>query len=232
VPFYLHPEGNLSQEKPSKENEWTTYTYDPRNTVSSNGRCIIPYGPAAEGGFSGMGPRDQIELETLPGHGIPGMLIASRPDVLVFQTQPLSEKVRIAGNIQAILWVSSDSPDTDFFVKLIDLYPPSSDYPTGYALPVSEGILRARYREGWETPKPMEAGKIYQIEISLEPAANLFAVNHRIRIDICSSNFPNFDINRNTGDPDDRGWCIAENTIYHGKNHASCIVLPKYPLDS
>ena len=177
-----------------------------------------------------MGPRDQIELETLPGHGIPGMPIASRPDVLVFQTQPLSEKVRIAGNVKVILWASSDSPDTDFFVKLIDLYPPSPDYPTGYAFPVSEGILRARYREGWETSKLMEPGKIYRIEIPLEPSANLFAVNHRIRVDICSSNFPNFDINRNTGDPNDRRWRIAENTIYHEMNHASCIVLPTHPF--
>ena len=95
-----------------------------------------------------MGPRDQIELETLPGHGIPGMPIASRPDVLVFQTEPLTEKVRIAGNIKAILWVSSDSPDTDFFVKLSDLYPPSSDYPTGYAFPVSEGYS-PRTLSGW-----------------------------------------------------------------------------------
>ena len=158
------------------------------------------------------------------------MPIASRPDVLVFQTQPLSEKVRIAGNIKVILWVSSDSPDTDFFVKLIDLYPASPDYPTGYAFPVSEGILRARYREGWERSKQMEAGKIYRIEIPLEPSANLFAVNHRIRVDICSSNFPNFDINRNTGDPNDRRWCIAENTIYHDMNHASCIVLPTHPI--
>lgn len=232
TPFYLHPEGNLSQESPSQENACTTYTYDPRNTVSSNGRCIIPYGPAAEGGFSGMGPRDQIDLETLPGHGIPGMPIASRPDVLVFQSQPLSEKVRIAGDIKVILWVASDSPDTDFFVKLIDVYPPSSDYPIGYAFPVSEGILRARYREGWEIPQLMEAGKIYQIEILLEPSANLFAENHRIRIDICSSNFPNFDINRNTGDPNDRRWRIAENTVYHGKDRASYIVLPIYPLSS
>ena len=232
TPFYLHPAGALAQEKPSQESACTTYTYDPRNTVSSNGRCIIPYGPAAEGGFSGMGPRDQIDLETLPGHGIPGMPIASRPDVLVFQTQPLSEKARIAGNIKVILWVSSNAPDTDFFVKLIDLYPPSSDYPTSYAFPVSEGILRARYREGWETSKPMEPGKIYQIEIPLEPSANLFAVNHRIRVDICSSNFPNFDINRNTGDPNDKRWRIAENSVYHEMNHTSCIVLPIHPIGS
>ena len=78
----------------------------------------------------------------------------------------------------------------------------------------------------------MEVGEIYQIAIPLEPSANLFAVNHRIRIDICSSNFPNFDINRNTGDPNDRRWYIAENTIYHEMNHVSHIVLPIHPLGS
>jgi len=131
--------------------------------------------------------------------------------------------------MKAVLWISSDAPDTDFFVKLIDVYPSSPDYPTGYAFPVSEGILRVRYRDGWEFPTLMESGKLYQIEIPVEPAANLFKANHRIRLDICSSNFPNFDINRNTGDPNGRECRIAENTVYHEAEHASCIVLPIYP---
>ena len=75
----------------------------------------------------------------------------------------------------------------------------------------------------------MESGKLYQIEIPIEPAANLFKANHRIRLDIYSSNFPNFDINRNTGDPNGREWRIAENTVYHEAGHASYIVLPIYP---
>jgi putative CocE/NonD family hydrolase len=228
--FYLHADGTLSQRKPSQQHSSTTYTYDPRNTVSSNGRCIISYGPFKESGFSGMGPRDQIELETLPGHGIPTMPIASRPDVLVFQTSPLAEDIRIAGNIKAILQVSSDAPDTDFYVKLVDVYPSSSDYPAGYGLPVSEGIIRARYRDSRQSPTLMEPGKIYQIEIVLEPAANLFKANHRIRLDICSSNFPNFDINRNTGNPSDRRWRLADNTIYHEATNASYIVLPVFPI--
>ena len=78
-----------------------------------------------------MGPRDQIELETLPGHGIPGRPIAERPDVLVYQTAPLSEDVSVAGNVNVVLWVSSDAPDTDFFVKLLDEYPVSTTIPKG-----------------------------------------------------------------------------------------------------
>ena len=226
INYYIHENGILSSDAPSEEDASTTYTYDPRNTVSSNGRCIIPYGPMKEGWFKGMGPRDQIEIETLHGHGIPGMPIASRPDVLVFQTAPLDADLSIAGNISGVLWISSDVPDTDFFMKLLDVYPPSRDDPTGYAFPISEGILRARYRDSFEHPRPMEPGMVYRIEIDMQPAANLFKAGHRIRLDICSSNFPNYDINRNTGDPDDRDWRIARNSVYHDAGRDSYVELP------
>jgi putative CocE/NonD family hydrolase len=229
--FYLHGDGTLSKIKPTQRHSSTTYTYDPRDTVSSDGRCEIAYGPAAKKGFSGMGPYDQIQWETLPGHGLPGMPIAARPDVLVYQTPPLEEDVRIAGNVNMVLWVSSDAPDTDFFVKLIDVYPPSSkDYPAGYAFPVTDGIIRARYREGFEKPLLMQPNKVYRVEFPMQPGANLFKRGHRIRIDICSSNFPNFDINRNTGNPNDRRWRLADNTIYHEAAKASYIVLPVFPI--
>ena len=230
TPYYIHVNGILSPEAPAGEDASTTYTCDPRNTVSSNGRCIVPYGPMKDGWFKGMGPRDQIEIETLPGHGIPGMPIASRPDVLVFQTGPLSADLSIAGNVRGVLWISSDAPDTDFFLKLLDVYPSSLDYPNGYALPVSEGILRARYRESWEHPAPMEPDTVYRIEIDMQPSANLFQAGHRIRLDICSSNFPNYDINRNTGDPDDRDWRIARNTVYHEAARASYVELPVWTV--
>ena len=226
VDYYLHEDGNLSRTEPEAELSSTTYKYDPNNTVSSNGRCIIAYGPAAQSGFAGMGPRDQIELETLPGHGTPGRPIADRPDVLVFQTCPLGSDTAVAGNIRVKLWVSSDAPDTDFYVKLTDVHPPSDDYPSGYSFPVSEGILRARYRNSFSRPEPMEAGEAYCLEFPLEPAANLFRSGHRIRVEICSSNFPNFDINRNTGDPHSRESRVAENTIHHDSARPSSIVLP------
>jgi hypothetical protein len=228
--FYLHEDRTLRREKPAKERSATTYAYDPRNTVSSNSRCIIPY-VQGTAGFTGMGPRDQVELPTLPGHGVPGRRIADRPDVLAFRTSPLSEGVTIAGDIKAVLWVSSDAPDTDFFVKLIDEYPPSADYPEGYGFPVSDGILRVRYRDGFERPKLMEAGQVYRIEIPLEPSANLFAAGHRIRLDVYSSSFPNFDINPNTGSPNDRRPRVARNTIHHDGQHASLIRLPSGPTE-
>jgi len=223
--FYLRADRAIQREKPVEAVSATGYVYDPRNTVSSNSRCIIAYAPGTRG-FTGMGPCDQIELPTLPGHGVPGRRIAERADVLAFRSAPLAEDLTIAGNVKAVLWVSSDAPDTDFFVKLIDEYPPGTDYPHGYAFPVAEGILRARYREGFERTVPMEAGKKYRLSIPLQPAANLFKAGHRVRVDICSSNFPNFDINPNTGDPNDRRPRVATNTVYHQAEHASFIELP------
>jgi hypothetical protein len=173
-----------------------------------------------------MGPRDQIQLETLPGHGKPGTPIADRSDVLVFQTPPLDNDVDMAGNISVRLHVSSDAPDTDFFVKLIDVYPVSEDYPNGYAFPITDGILRARYRNGFENPEMMEAGTTYELPIPIQPAANRFQTGHRIRIDVCSSNFPNFDINRNTGNPSSHEMRVARNSVHHESDHASAIILP------
>jgi putative CocE/NonD family hydrolase len=227
--FYLHEDRVLRREEPTQKRSASTYAYDPRNTVSSNGRCIVSY-VSGTAGFRGMGPRDQIELPTLPGHGVPGRRIADRPDVLVFRTPPLAARTAIAGDSQAVLWVSSDAPDTDFFVKLIDEYPASADYPQGYGFPVSEGILRARYRDSFERPSLMEPGRVYRIEIPLEPSANLFDVGHRIRLDIYSSSFPNFDINPNTGNPDDRQPRVAANTIHHDAQHKSFISLPLCPV--
>jgi putative CocE/NonD family hydrolase len=223
TPFYLQAGGGLSREKPTRPESSTSYTYDPRNTVSSTSRCFT---------FRrAVGPKDQIELATLPGHGLPGMPISSRPDVLVFQTEPLAKDVVIAGNIKIVLHVSSDAPDTDFFVKLIDVHPPSLDYPAGFALPLTDGVLRARYRESFSTPSPLKSGQVYRLEFPLEPSANLFRAGHRIRVDVCSSNFPSYDINRNTGDPNDRRWRIAENTVWHDAKHLSAILLPIAPND-
>ncbi len=230
--YYLHAGGRLSLDEPGEPESSSTYVYDPQDTVSSNGRCIISYGPSAGKGFAGMGPQDQIELATLPGHGTPGRRIVDRPDVLVFQTSPLDRDVVIAGDIKITLWISSDAPDTDFYVKLVDVHPPNEDYPQGYGFPVSEGILRARYREGFDKPASMKPGERYRLEFPLEPAANRFVAGHRIQIYLCSSNFPNFDINRNTGDPASHESRRARNTIHHDARHRSHIELPLWPAVS
>jgi hypothetical protein len=224
--FYLHGDGTLSDQAALEPEASTTYLYDPRRSLYSDGRCEIAYGPASESGFTGMGPFDQIQIATLPGHNMVGLPVAARRDVVVFQTPPLICDLMVAGEICAVLYVSSDAPDTDFFVKLIDVYPPTDDYPAGYAFPVTDGILRARYREGFESATMMSPGEVYKLTIPVQPAGNVFKAGHRLRLDIASSSFPNFDINQNSGDPENRVWRIAQNTIHHDSVRASRIELP------
>jgi putative CocE/NonD family hydrolase len=129
------------------------------------------------------------------------------------------------------LWASSSAPDTDFTAKLVDVYPPSKDFPTGFDLGVQDGIIRARYRNSLEHSELMKAGEVYQISIDMYPTAMIFKKGHRIRLDISSSNFPRFDVNPNTGEPlnDNRRSAAAVNTIYHDDRHPSQIMLPIVP---
>jgi putative CocE/NonD family hydrolase len=106
------------------------------------------------------------------------------------------------GRSQCRLWIVSDAPDADFTAKLIDVYPPSADFPHGFAMNLTEGLLRVRYRDSWERPAPMVPGEVYAITIELFPIANLFCHEHRLRLDISSSNFPHFDVNPNSGEPE------------------------------
>ena len=151
-----------------------------------------------------------------------------RPDVLVFQTEQLAEDTEIVGPIVANLWISSDCVDTDFTIKLLDVYPPSADYPEGFEMNLTHGILRCRYRNGWERPTLMAPGKAYRITVEGFPTANRFARGHRIRLDISSSNFPHFDVNPNTGANEGTGLTrqIARNSVFVDAGHASSITLP------
>ena len=99
------------------------------------------------------------------------------------------------------LWASSTAPDTDFTAKLVDVYPPSKDFPAGFDIGVQDGIIRARYRNSLEHAELMKPGEVYQISIEMYPTAMIFKKGHRIRVDISSSNFPRFDVNPNTGEP-------------------------------
>ena len=220
--FYLRQDGRLSLDTPMPDNSSTTLCIRSEKYCFQQWLLHRSLRQGAQGGFFGMGPRDRIDLETLPSHGFPGKSIAERPGLLYFQTPVLSQDVRIAGNIQDRLRASSDAADTYFYVKLLDIHPPSADYPSGYPLPVSEVILRARYRRGFGRLTMMQSGEIYRLEFPLEPAATLFQVGYRIGAYICSSNFPHFDINPKIGDPNDRRPRIARNTIYHDAYRLAC----------
>ncbi len=225
--LYLNGDGTLSAEAPAEAPSHTTYTYDPHEVVRSYGSPQIPHCPwAIRGELWAPPPTDQGQLPMLPGDGSPQMPVTVRKDVLWYQTPPLDEDLTVAGDVTAVLWVSSTAPDTDFVVKLLDIHPPSADYPTGYALFLAKGLLRARYREGFAVPQPMAPGEVYRLEIPLEPVANRFCAGHRIGLHISSSNFPDSDINRNTGaDQSDRRWLIADNTLHHSREHPSHLVL-------
>ena len=177
------------------------------------------------------GAYDQREGPGVFGARAPYRPLAQRGDVLVFSTLPLERDLEVTGSVTLRLWVASDGPDTDFTAKLIDLHPPNEDYPDGFAMNLTEGILRCRYRDSWERPTPMVRGAIYAIEIELFPVGNLFARGHRLRLDIASSNFPHFDVNPNSGEPEGamEHPRIARNRVFVDAAHPSHLMLPVIP---
>ncbi|HXA40736.1 MAG TPA: CocE/NonD family hydrolase [Phenylobacterium sp.] len=224
--YHLHADGQLSVAAPAAAVEPLSYDFDPSRPVPSIGGTITSGEPLMRGGGF-----DQREGATVYGSRQPYLPLEARPDVLVFQTAPLKEDVEVTGAIEAELWIASDGPDTDFTIKLIDVYPPSEDYPEGYALNLTDGILRCRYRDSWEAPAMMTPGQSYRIKVAAFPTSNLFKAGHRIRLDVSSSNFPHFDVNPNTGDPEGMGLTrrVARNTVFVDAGRPSHVVLPVIP---
>jgi putative CocE/NonD family hydrolase len=224
--FHLHGDGRLWESNPSPMAKPLSFVFDPAHPVPSIGGTITSGEPLMRGGGY-----DQREGPTVYGSRQPYRPLAARPDVLVFQTPPLSEDVEVTGAIEANLWIASDGPDTDFTIKLIDVYPPSADYPEGYALNLTDGILRCRYRDSWEKPTMMTPGQGYEIKVTAFPTSNLFKAGHRIRLDVSSSNFPHFDVNPNTGAPEGAGMTrrVARNTLFVDSGRPSHVLLPVIP---
>ena len=220
--LYLQRDGKLSIGLPEVGMPPSTYRFDPENPVPTIGGNISSGLPIME-----PGAFDQRETEDFFSCRAPFLPLASRPDVLVFQTDPLPEDLEVTGPVAVNLWVSSTAVDTDFTAKLIDVYPPSRDYPEGYALNLSDGVLRTKFRNSWSEPELMETGEVYPINIDLYPTSNLFAQGHRIRLDISSSNFPRLDVNGNTGENPALSpiRLTADNTVYHDHGRPSHVVL-------
>jgi len=227
TPYYLHRDGRLSAEKPADAAAFREYVYDPQHPVPTIGGTVTSGRPVMVGGAF-----DQRESPAFFGSQEPYRALAERADVLVFQTEPLAEAMEITGAISAELWISSDCTDTDFTIKLIDVYPPNADYPHGYAMNLSDGILRVRYRDSWEKPTLMTPGQVYKIRIDAFPTSNLFVRGHRVRIDISSSNFPHFDINPNSGEEEGHAakMRIATNRVYVDRDRCSHVRLPLIPM--
>jgi len=224
--FYLHADGALLTTRPEDESASISFDFDPANPVPTIGGAITSGEPVMVGGAF-----DQRTSPETFGASAPFGPLADRPDVLVFETLPLTEDVEVTGPIEIRLWISSDAPDTDFTAKLIDHYPPDQENPDGFAMNLTDGILRCRYRNSWEKPEALEAGEVADITIEPMPTSNLFKKGHRIRLDISSSNFPHFDVNPNTFEPEGkavRRQCAA-NTVYMERLWSSHIILPVIP---
>ncbi|HZP82973.1 MAG TPA: CocE/NonD family hydrolase [Chthonomonadaceae bacterium] len=199
TPFYLHADRTLSTTKPAADAP-LTYAYDPKDPVPTVGgpQLTIP-----------AGPMDQRRIE-------------SRPDVLVFTSEPLAAPLEVTGRVRVTLHAASDAPDTDFFAKLCDVY------PDGRSINICEGQLRARFRESFQREQPLKPGQIATFDIDLSSTSIIFNRGHRLRVQIASSSAPGYDPNPNTGEPfraSDRTQ-VAHNTVYLDAQRPSYLLLP------
>jgi predicted acyl esterase len=221
--LYLHGDGTLDIAPPTEAGSSTTYTFDPTHPVPTLGGNVSAR--VKDGAY------DQRERPDFAGSRPPYLPLSSRSDVVVFQTEPLTEAVEVVGPITVTLYVSSSAVDTDFTVKLLDVYPPSVDFPSGFDLNLTDAIMRASYRNGRANRDLITPGRVYELTIQPFPTANVFKKGHRIRLDVSSSNFPRWDVNPNTGEPlgRNRRETSADNTIWHDATRPSRVVLPVVP---
>ncbi len=248
--YFLHVDGSLAPAAPPAAAPARTFTFDPAHPVPTIGglHCSIGELPADGAGMEQAwarflspvlrlrdlltpGPADQAESPAIFGSEEPYQRLSERPDVLVFQTEPLTEPVEVTGPMTVHLWVSSSALDTDFTAKLVDVHPANADYPAGYDMLLNDSVIRCRYREGFDREVLLEPGVPVLVTISLPPTSNLFDVGHRIRVDVSSSNWPRLDVNPNTGEPMGRHTyqVVAEQSVYIDAERPSRIVLPVIP---
>ena len=198
-------DGRLSTDAPAGT-ATDTYLYDPLRPVPTlGGRIMLPTTANAAGAV------DQRPAE-------------ARDDVLCFTSEVLTEPVEVTGHVSLTLFASSSAPDTDFTGKLVDVF------PDGRAIFLTDGILRARYRNSLAEPEPLTPGEPYELGLDLSITSNVFLPGHRIRLEVSSSNFPRYDRNSNTGGviaEESAGQVtVAVNRILHGPDYPSRLILP------
>ncbi len=251
--LHLHGDGSLADTAPAAGAEPLEYVFDPENPVPTVGGTLVGAFRVLkpeEGGPSedfvpdhldqwalaranlaeavAAGGWHQVEGPQWAGAREPYQRLCDREDVLTFRTAPLATDTEVTGEIEVSLWVSSDAPDTDFTVKIIDEQPPSEEWPDGFHLNLVDTVLRMRYRESWSEEKFLSEGEIYPIKIKLWPISNVFKAGHRIRLDVSSSNYPRLDVNPNTGEPMGRHTYTrkANNTVFVDAGRPSSMSLP------
>jgi putative CocE/NonD family hydrolase len=152
---------------------------------------------------------------------------ARRKDLLNYTTAPFTSATLLCGPLSARIFAASSARDTDFMVKLMDVW------PNGYVQRLNDGMIRARFRDGWERPALIEPGRVYQYDIDVWNTCQTVMPGHRLRVEIASAAFPKFDRNPNTGEP--LGLTsrieVADQTVYHDRDRASYMVLPFVRLD-
>jgi putative CocE/NonD family hydrolase len=199
----LNGDGRLSTAAPPDTDAPDSFTYDPMNPVMSYGGNVCCTGNAITAGSF-----DQRKME-------------SRNDILVYTTEPFADGLELTGQIVPTLYVSSDARDTDFTVKVLDVY------PDGRAYNLDESIQRMRYRDGYDKKVWMQKGQVYKVALQPLTTSNYFAPGHRLRIEVSSSNFPRFDRNLNTGgnNYDEAKGVTARNTVHHSKQYPSSVTI-------
>jgi hypothetical protein len=202
----LRGEGSLSTASPRSESP-DHYVYDPSNPVPTIGGPLC-----CDSQHLAPGPRDQRPLE-------------SRDDVLIYTTPAFTQDTEVTGPVSLELFAKSSAVDTDFTAKLVDVG------PDGFAQNLTEGIIRARYRDSQEKANLMNPGQVYKFTIDLWSTSNVFLKGHMLRLEISSSNFPRFDRNLNTGEDPAfaKSFVSATNTVYHDAEHPSALILPLVP---
>jgi putative CocE/NonD family hydrolase len=198
--------GELSTTSPASEPA-DKFSYDPANPVPTIGGPLC-----CDGEHLAPGPFNQRTVE-------------ERQDVLVYSSAPLDRDLEITGPVRLEFFASSSAIDTDFTAKLVDVS------PDGSAINLTEGILRARFRDSQESPTMLTPGKVYPLAIDLWATSNVFRSGHHIRLEISSSNFPRFDRNLNTGESaaTSSKMAVATNTVLHDAAHPSALLLPIVP---
>ena len=184
------------------------FVYDPANPV----RSVSSRTAGARGG--------------LPQGSVDNRVLEDGPNIRVYTSEPLAEVMEVTGAVAAKIYFSTDVPDTDITVKLLDVS------PDGKALNISEEIARARYRRSHSATEMLESGRIYAIDVELFPTSNFFEVGHRIRVEVSSSDFPNFGRNLDTGRNNETSteMRVAHTRVHHSTGSRSSITLPVVPI--
>ena len=209
----LHGDGRLTALAPGDEPA-DHFDYDPDNPV-----------PTLGGNNTTWTQMKFAVDQVLPGP-IDQRPVERRDDVLVYTSAPLLQDLEVTGPLELVLYACSSAVDTDFTAKLVDVH------PGGQAIHLAEGILRARYREGYTKAKFLVPGEVATFRIELAPTSNVFLAGHCLRVEVSSSNFPRFNRNLNTGEDVATGtrWETAHQTVRHDSVYASHILLPVIPV--